>query len=450
MFDFDLFVIGGGSGGIRAARVTAQKGFKVGLAEEYRYGGTCVIRGCVPKKLMVYAADFKDCLEDAQGFGWSFGPRSFDFSSFQRTKDAEIDRLERIYQANLNKVNVRCYRSRAVLVDPHQVELADGRRFTAKTILVATGGSPFVPEFEGSDLIMTSNDVFKLRELPQNILICGGGYIACEFAGIFNGMGSNVTQYYRGEQILRGFDDDVRNHLHESMSNRGVDIRLHRNINRIAKAGQALSVESDDGQSKTYDAILYATGRRPNTRGLNLEVVGVQLDGSGAVVVDEYSQSCVPSIFAIGDATNRLNLTPVAIREAMQFTATVFDGVPTPVDHVNVPTAVFTRPEIGTVGMTETQARKNHDIEIYMTRFRPMLNAMSGRSEQNLMKMIVDKVTGRVLGVHLMAPGAAEMIQMVGIAVKMGATKEEFDRTVAVHPTAAEELVTMRTPVRAS
>ena len=450
MFHFDLFVIGGGSGGIRAARVAAQKGFKVGLAEQYRLGGTCVIRGCVPKKFMVYAADFKDSFEDSRAFGWSVDQPEFNFGRFQKNKDAEINRLEGIYENNLKQSNVACFRSRAKIVDPHCVKLSDLTTYSAKMILIATGGYPFVPTFEGSDLVMTSNDVFNLKELPKRVLIYGGGYIACEFAGILNGMGAHVTQYYRGEQILRGFDQDIRNHLYQAMGDRGIDIELNQVIKRVTRKGQQLRVESSDGESKSFDAVLYATGRKPNTHGLNLEAVGVHVDDSGAVVVDEYSQTGVPSIFAIGDVTNRLNLTPVAIREAMQLTATICDGIPTPVDHTNVPSAVFTRPEIGTVGMTEEQARKDYDVEIYKTQFRPMPNTISGREEYNLMKIIVAKESRIVLGVHIIAPGAAEMIQMVGIAVKMGATKEEFDQTVAVHPTAAEELVTMRSPNNAS
>ena len=453
MFDFDLFVIGGGSGGIRAARVAAQKGFKVGLAEQYRLGGTCVIRGCVPKKFMVYAADFKDSFEDSWAFGWSVDQPEFNFGQFQMKKDAEINRLEGIYENNLKQSNVACFRSRAKIVDPHCVKLSDLTTYSTKMILIATGGYPFVPTFEGSDLVMTSNDVFNLRELPKRVLIYGGGYIACEFAGILNGMGAHVTQYYRGEQILRGFDQDIRNHLYQAMGERGIDIELNQVIKRVTRKDQQfqqLRVESSDGESKSFDAVLYATGRKPNTQGLNLETVGVYVDDSGAIVVDEYSQTGVPSIFAIGDVTNRLNLTPVAIREAMQLTATICDGIPTPVDHTNVPSAVFTRPEIGTVGMTEDQARKDYDVEIYKTQFRPMPNTISGREEYNLMKIIVAKESRIVLGVHIIAPGAAEMIQMVGIAVKMGATKEEFDQTVAVHPTAAEELVTMRSPNNAS
>ena len=450
MFDFDLFVIGGGSGGIRAARVASQKGFKVGLAEEYRYGGTCVIRGCVPKKLMVYAADFRDQFEDSRAFGWSFDQSSFDFQLFQQKKDAEINRLEEIYQHNLNLAKVSCFRSRAKLADPHCIKLSDGAKYSAKMILIATGGYPFIPEFEGSDLVMTSNDIFQLKELPKNILIYGGSYIACEFAGILNGMGSNVSQYYRGDQILRWFDHDIRSHLQQAMCNRGIDIKLNQIIQKITKEGQSLVVETSDGEARNFDAVIYATGRKPNTKNLNLEEVGVSLNRSGAIEVDEYSQTGVPSIFAIGDVTNRLNLTPVAIREAMQLIATICDGIPTPVDHQNVPTAVFTRPEIGTVGLSEEMARKNGEIEIYKTKFRPMPYMVSGREEQNLMKIIVDKSSRKVLGVHIVAPGAAEMIQMVAIPVKMGTTKEQFDQTVAVHPTAAEELVTMQKPSKAS
>ncbi len=446
MFDLDLFVIGGGSGGVRAARVASEKGFKVGLAEEYRLGGTCVIRGCVPKKMMVFAADYEDYIKDAAGFGWTVGHSSFDFAGFQTTKDNEIDRLEGIYRTLLDQAKVHFFPSRAIIEDPHTIRLDNGKTYKTRIILIASGGSPFVPKFEGSHLVSNSNDAFKLRELPKRVLICGGGYIACEFAGIFNGMGSKVTQAYRGDQILRGFDNDIRHHLSNAMSIRGIDIRLNQTINKITESSNGLRAYFGD-HSQEFDFILYATGRKPNTKDLNLDKVHVETDSSGAVVVDEYSQTVIPSVFAIGDATNRLNLTPVAIREAMSFVATVFEGEPTPVDHINVPTAVFTRPEIGTVGFTEEHARAKFDVEIYKTTFKPMSNLIAGREENNLMKLIVDKSSRRVLGVHLACPGAAEMIQMVGIAVKMGATKEDFDRTCAVHPTAAEELVTLHNPI---
>ena len=450
MFDFDLFVIGGGSGGVRAARVAAEKGFKVGLAEVYRLGGTCVIRGCVPKKLMVFAADYQDYFNDAFGFGWNIGAEEFNFEKFQAIKNKEIDRLESIYQSLLDNANVKFFPTRASLVDPHTIQLADGKAFKARIILIATGGSPFVPEFDGSHLVSTSNNVFNLKELPKRVLVCGGGYIACEFAGIFNGMGSKVTQIYRGPQILRGFDNDIRAHLADAMINRGIDLRLNQTIDRIRKSEEGLRAIFQDGQAQEFDFILYATGRKPNTGGLNLKKLHVQTDNSGAVLVDEYSQTVIPSIYAIGDATNRLNLTPVAIREAMSFIATVFEGEPTPVDHKNVPTAVFTRPEIGTVGYTEEEARKEFEVEIYRTTFKPMLNVIAKRDERNLMKLVVNKANRRVVGVHLVCSGAAEMIQMVGIAVKMGATKEDFDRTCAVHPTAAEELVTLHNPIQSS
>ncbi len=450
MFDFDLFVIGGGSGGVRAARVASEKGFKVGLAEEYRLGGTCVIRGCVPKKMMVFAADYEGYFKDAVGFGWDVGASSFDFEKFQVTKNKEIDHLENIYRSFLDKAKVNFFPSRATLVDPHTIQLDNGKTYQSRIILIATGGHPFVPDFEGSDLVGTSNDVFDLKKLPKRVLICGGGYIACEFAGIFNGMGSKVTQIYRGPQILRGFDNDIRKHVSEAMVNRGIDLKLNSTVDKISKTKGGLRAFFQDGESLEFDFILYATGRKPNTRDLNLEKIHVQTDSSGAVVVDDYSQTVIPSVYAIGDATNRLNLTPVAIREAMSFVATVFEGDPTPVDHINVPTAVFTRPEIGTVGYTEEMARENFDVEIYRTTFKSMLDVVAKRDERNLMKLVVDKATRKVLGVHLICSGAAEMIQMVGIAVKMGATKEDFDRTCAVHPTAAEELVTLHNPIESS
>lgn len=443
-FDYDLFVIGGGSGGVRAARWSAMAGAKVGLCEEDRYGGTCVIRGCVPKKLMVFASGFAEAVEDAAGFGWSHTGSDFDWPFFIAKKDKEIQRLEDAYIANMEKVGVELFRTRGVLADPHTVELATGQRFSAKHILVATGGRPFMPEVPGGELAVCSDAMFHLERQPKRLLIVGGGYIACEFAGIMNGLGTRVTQFYRGAQILRGFDDEVRGHIAEEMRKKGIDLHVGRDLVRIRRTDTGLEVKCTDGTFSEYDVVLYATGRRPNTAGLGLEALGVELGRYGEVKVDAYSQSTVPSVYAIGDVTDRVNLTPVAIHEGMAFADTVFKGVPTPVDHKNIPTAVFTQPEIGTVGLTQEEARDMCDAEVYRTTFRPMFHAFADRDQRMLMKLIVDKGTRRVLGVHIVGPAAAEMIQMVGIAVKMGATKEDFDRTMAVHPTAAEELVTMR------
>lgn len=451
MFDFDLFVIGGGSGGVRAARVASEAGASVGLAEEYRLGGTCVIRGCVPKKLMVYASGFADAFADSAGFGWTAGEASFDWSKFMTAKDSEIDRLESIYRANLQNAGVILFDEHATLADAHTIQLGSGRKVKARYLLIATGGSPYIPEFPGSDLASTSNEIFLHDRLPEKTLIVGGGYIACEFAGILNGMGSQITQFYRGDQILRGFDDDVRQHIAGCMARRGIDLRLKTEVASISGEEPNLLVTDQDGNAQLYDYILYATGRRPNTAGLGLEDAGVKLGRRGEVIVDKFSQSTVPSIFAVGDVTNRVNLTPVAIREGAAFVETIFNSNPTPADHIDVPTAVFTRPELGTVGMTEQEALAElAGVDIYVTAFRPLANAMSGRDEKNLMKLVVEKSSQRVRGVQIVGEGAAEMIQLAGIAVKMKATKADFDRTVAVHPTAAEELVTFKRPVRTS
>ncbi|MEM9428774.1 MAG: glutathione-disulfide reductase [Pseudomonadota bacterium] len=446
-FDYDLFVIGGGSGGVRAARWAAMAGAKVGLCEEYRYGGTCVIRGCVPKKLMVFASSFSEAAEDAEGFGWTMSARAFDWPKFIAKKDVEIDRLEEVYARNLEKTGVVIEKARGVLADPHTVELSSGKSVTAKHILIATGGAPFCPELPGIEHAITSNEIFHLETLPERILIVGGGYIACEFACIMNGLGSKVMQFYRGAQILRGFDDEVRGHIAEEMRKKSVDLHVGRDAVSIEKTNTGLVVKCSDGTYSEHDVVLYATGRRPNSGGLGLEEIGVRLKRGGAIEVDRFSQTSVPSIYAIGDVTDRVNLTPVAIREGMAFAETVFKSNPTPVDHALIPTAVFTQPEIGTVGLTEEEARDETDIVVYRETFRPMFHAFADRDQRMLMKLIVERATDKVLGVHIVGPAAAEMIQMVGIAVKMGATKADFDRTVAVHPTAAEELVTMRDAV---
>jgi glutathione reductase (NADPH) len=402
-FDFDLFVIGGGSGGVRAARMSANHGARVALAEEFRYGGTCVIRGCVPKKLLVYASSFSQGFADARGFGWEVGASSFDWTKLRDAKEAEITRLEGIYQRNLENTGVTLFHQRAVIASPHSVRLADGSEVTAKHILIATGGAPFVPDIPGGHLAITSNEVFDIERLPKRVIIVGGGYIASEFAGIFNGLGSHVTQVYRRDTILRGFDDDVRAHVQGAMQGRGIDILLNEDVAHIEDMTGHLEVYLKSGESREAGLVLYATGRLPNTAGLGLAEAGVKLTRNGAVAVDDWSQTSVPSIYAVGDVTDRMALTPVAIREGAAFADTVFGADPTKADHSQVATAVFTQPEIGTVGMTEAQARETGPIEVYL--------------------------------------------QLAGVAVKMGATKEDFDRTVAVHPTAAEELVTMREPV---
>ncbi|MEO1721654.1 MAG: glutathione-disulfide reductase [Pseudomonadota bacterium] len=449
-FDYDLFVIGGGSGGVRAARLTAASGFKVGVAEEFRFGGTCVIRGCVPKKLLVYASTYAEHFEDAAGFGWTVGERSHDWTKLRAAKEQEITRLEGLYEKNVERHGGDTFKLRAKLVDPHTVMLADGRQFTAKHILVAVGGAPHIPEFPGNEHAITSNEIFDLEAFPKRILILGGGYIAAEFAGIMNGLGAETTLAYRGARILRTFDHDASDLVMEEMVKKGIDLRLNANIERIEKTNEGLVATLTDGSTVTVDAVLAALGRKPNTDGLGLAEVGVELRKNGAIAVDEYSQTALPSIYAVGDVTSRLDLTPVAIREGVAFHETVFKGNPTKPDHALVATAIFTQPEVGTIGLSEAAARaEGHDIEIYRSKFRPMVHTLSGRDEKMLMKLVVDKADRKVLGVHIVGHGAGEMIQLAAIAVKMGATKEDFDRTVAVHPTAAEELVTMREPVAA-
>ncbi|MCV6823843.1 MULTISPECIES: glutathione-disulfide reductase [Halocynthiibacter] len=448
-FDFDLFVIGGGSGGVRAARLAASEGgAKVGLAEEYRMGGTCVIRGCVPKKLMVFASAFKDQIEDAASYGWDVNSGPFDWQVFRPKLRAELDRLENAYRNTLKNNTVQTFDARAELVDPHRVRLSTGEEFTCKHILVATGGRPFVPEFPGSDLAITSNEIFLWEELPKRVLIVGGGFIACEFACILHGLGVEVTQFYRGAQILRGFDDEARGHIAASMEDRGINLRLGENVETITKKDDGLHVRSTSANDGVFDAVIYATGRVPNTEKLGLEKAGVETGNKGEILVDDYSQTNVPSVFAVGDVTDRINLTPVAIREGAAFVETVFKGNPTKPDHDLVASAVFTQPEFGTVGMTEEEARETGTIEVYCTSFRPMQTLFAGREDKVFMKLLVAQESRKVLGCHIVAPMAGEMIQLAGIAIKMGATKEDFDRTCAVHPVMAEELVTMKSPTR--
>jgi glutathione reductase (NADPH) len=446
--EVDLFVIGAGSGGVRAARIAAGYGASVMVAEEFRVGGTCVIRGCVPKKLLVYAARFADDFEDAAGYGWTVGEPTFDWSKLIANKDREIARLELAYTSALERAGVKIVASRAVLEDAHTVRLvATGERVRAKTILIATGGAPYAgAEIAGLEYVISSNEAFHLPQLPPRILIQGGGYIALEFAGIFNGLGSEVTLVYRGDNILRGFDDDVREHLRSEMERRGIKIITRQTVELVAKVEQGYCVELSDRKAFTVDRVMFATGRRPNVSGLGLAAAGVGLARNGGIAVDQFSQTCVPHIYAIGDVTNRINLTPVAIREGHAFADTVFGGKPIAVDHANVPTAVFSEPEVGVVGMTETEAcARFAQVDIYKTTFRPMKMSLAGRDTRAFFKIVVDGETDRVVGCHIVGPDAAEMIQLVGVAVKMNATKVDFDTVMAVHPTAAEELVTLRT-----
>ena len=447
-FDTDLFVIGGGSGGVRAARIAAGYGASVMLAEEYRVGGTCVIRGCVPKKLLVYASRFSHEFEEAAGFGWTVEGTSFDWPTLIANKDKEIARLEAAYTANLTRANVAIFKSRAVFENAHTVRLlADDRRVRAKHILIATGAWPGMGTgIAGIEHVISSNEAFHLTELPRRILIQGGGYIAVEFACIFAGLGSDVTLVYRGENILRGFDDDVRTHLRTEMERRGINVICKRIVEAVEKVDHGLCVELSDHDDIVVDKVMFATGRRPNIKGLGLEAAGVCVNDKGAIEVDRFSRTSVPHIYAVGDVTDRIALTPVAIREGHAFADTVFGNRPAAADHVNVPTAVFSEPEIGVIGLTETQAREDFArVDIYKTTFRTMKTAFLGGEARMLMKLVVDGASDRVLGCHIAGPDAAEMIQVLGIAIKMGATKADFDATMAVHPTLAEELVTMRT-----
>jgi glutathione reductase (NADPH) len=447
-FDTDLFVIGGGSGGVRAARIAAGYGARVMLAEEYRVGGTCVIRGCVPKKLLVYASRFSHEFEEAAGFGWTVEGTSFDWATLIANKDKEITRLEGAYTANLTRANVSIFKSRAVLEDAHTVRLlADDRRVRAKHILIATGAWPGMGTgIAGIEHVISSNEAFHLSELPKRILIQGGGYIAVEFACIFAGLGSQVTLVYRGENILRGFDDDIRTHLRTEMERRGIRVICKRIVEAVEKVDHGLCVELSDHDDIIVDQVMFATGRRPNVKGLGLKAAGVRVNVKGAIEVDRFSRTSVPHIYAVGDVTDRIALTPVAIREGHAFADTVFGNRTTAADHVNVPTAVFSDPEIGVIGLTEMQAREDFPkVDIYKTSFRTMKTAFLGGEARVLMKLVVDGASDRVLGCHIIGPDAAEMIQVLGIAIKMGATKADFDATMAVHPTLAEELVTMRT-----
>ncbi len=448
-FDYDLFVIGGGSGGVRAARMAAETGARVALAEEYRVGGTCVIRGCVPKKLMVFASGHSASMANAAAYGWEVHTGGFDWQKFWPRLRAELDRLEGIYRANLKRAGVTVLDQRAVILDPHTVELEDGRKAVSKHILIATGGRPFLPpKTPGIELASTSNDVFLMPELPKSVLIVGGGYIACEFSCIFNGFGVNTTQYYRGTQILRGFDGDARNHIASLMRERGIALNVSTDVASMERRNGEILVRTVNRREATFERVIYATGRVPNTAGLGLERAGVALGSDGSVEVDDWSQTRVPSVYAVGDVTNRVNLTPVAIREGAAFVETVFKANPTKVNHANIPSAVFTQPELGTVGLTEEQASALEEIEVYSTSFRPMQNSFIDRNEQVFFKLIVSRATRRVLGVHLVADGAGELIQLAGVALQSGATKEAFDATVAVHPTMSEEMVLMRSPVR--
>jgi len=444
MYDYDLFVIGAGSGGVRASRIAAQHGARVAICEEYRVGGTCVIRGCVPKKLLVYASHFSEEFEDAAGFGWEIGPRKFDWAKLIANKDAEIERLSQIYIKNLTASGVEQFLTRGVLKDAHTIDLGD-KTVTADKILIAVGGWPSMPDIPGIEHAVTSNECFHLKELPKRALVVGGGYIACEFAGIFNGMGSDVSLLYRGDQILRGFDQECRDFLAAEMTKKGIDIRLHADVARIDKTGDGVKVTMADGSVIEADVILYATGREPKTDGLGLENAGVKLGKNGAVIVDGDLRTSQDNIFAVGDCTHRINLTPVAIKEGHIFADTQFGKTPRKMDYDNVAHAVFSQPTMSCVGLSEEAAREMYfDVKVFKSDFRAMKHTLSGRQERTFMKLVVHTATDRVVGIHMVGADAPEIIQSLAVAIKCGATKAQFDATIAVHPTAAEEFVTMR------
>jgi len=447
-YDFDLFTIGAGSGGVRASRISAGYGARAAVAEERQLGGTCVNVGCIPKKLLVYASHFREEVEAAvKGYGWTVGPQRHDWATLIARKDEEVGRLNGVYARLLDDAGVARIEGHARLLDPHSVEV-EGRVYTAEHLLVATGGWPSVPEIPGREHVITSNEAFHLKEMPERVVIVGGGYIAVEFAGIFHGLGAEVSLLYRGPLFLRGFDDDLREGLAEQMRGRGIDVRFDARVASVEKGDGGLVAVLESGSELEADAVMYATGRRPLTRGIGLEGAGVELDAGGAVVVDEFSRSSVPSIYAIGDATDRINLTPVAIHEGMCLARTLFRGEPTAPDHEDVASAVFSQPAIATVGLTEAEARERYgEVDVYRSRFRPLRHTMTGIDETTLMKLLVDRASNRVVGVHMLGPEAGETIQGFAVALKSRATKADFDATIGIHPTAAEEFVTLREPV---
>ncbi len=441
--EFDLFVVGGGSGGVRASRLAANLGLRVGLAEEYRFGGTCVIRGCVPKKLMVFASDYANKFQESKGFGWNPNSPTFSWKKFSSSMLSEIDRLETLYESMLRSAGVQTFKQRAKLNSPSSIILDDGRIFKARYILLAAGGEPSKLSIQGEDQAISSNDVFSLAEMPKRLIVIGGGYIACEFASIFNGLGVKVRQIYRGEKILRGFDDDIRTHVENCMRDRGVIITNNVQLSSISKMKNGLQVCLSNGEKDRVDQVLLAVGRQPKIGTLGLDNVGLKITKTGAIQVDRFQKTSVDSIYAVGDITDRVNLTPVAIRDAVAFVETVFRNKKTSPDHSLIPTAIFTRPEVGTVGLTEVEAGAAYKIKIFKTSFAPMGNRISNRKEQMLIKLIVCCDTDKVLGCHIVGDGASEMIQVFGIAIKMGVKKSDLEATCAVHPTLAEEIVTL-------
>ncbi len=446
-YDFDLFVIGAGSGGVRAARMAAGHGARVAIAEDRYFGGTCVNVGCVPKKLYVYASQFSESFTGSAGFGWSVSEPKFDWAKLVGNKDAEIARLQNVYENLLQNSGVNVVSGRANLVDAHTVKIAD-KTYTAERILVSTGGWPFVPDVEGKEHIVTSNEIFNLPKLPKQMVIVGGGYIAVEFAGIMHGLGVDVTVFERGDKLLRGFDEDIRDFLVAEMIKKGIKFMPNTKVDRIEQVSAGFTVHTTAGENVPTDLVMYATGRVPNTKGIGLESIGVALDKVGAIIVNDDYQTNVPSIYALGDVTNRVNLTPVATAEGMALVNKLYASKANQVDYEYIPTAVFSQPSIGTVGLTEAQAREKYgEIDIYKTDFKPMKNTLAGINERTLMKIIVVRSTDKVVGMHMVGPEAGEIIQGFAVAIRAGATKAIFDSTIGIHPTAAEEFVTMRKPV---
>ncbi|MFZ2311148.1 MAG: glutathione-disulfide reductase [Methylobacter sp.] len=446
-YDYDLFIVGAGSGGVRAANMAAAQGVRVAIAEERNLGGTCVNLGCVPKKLLVYASQFRDEFESAAGFGWTVGKSTFNWTRLIANKNREIERLHAVYRNRLQKSGVSIITGRAQVLDAHTVAV-DGTEYSSERILIATGGWPFVPDIPGKQHIVTSNDMFFLEQLPKRIIIVGGGYIAVEFASILHGLGVDTTICHRGHKLLHGFDEDIRDFLAHEMIRKGINILFNTDIEAIESAGDCFAARLIDGSKVSTDLVMYATGRTPNSTGFGLEKLGIELDDEGAIKVNDDYQANVPSIYALGDVTNRVNLTPVAIAEGMALVNKLYINQPRPVDYDNIPTAVFSQPTIGTVGLTEAQAREKYpDIDIYKTSFTPMKNTLAGMDEKTLMKMIVVRSTDRVVGIHMAGPDAPEIIQGMAVAIRAGATKAIFDSTIGIHPTAAEEFVTLREAV---
>ncbi|PPD40382.1 MAG: glutathione-disulfide reductase [Methylobacter sp.] len=446
-YDYDLFVIGAGSGGVRAARMAAGMGVRVAIAENRYFGGTCVNVGCVPKKLFVYASHFHEDFRAAKGFGWTIGEAQFDWPRLLANKNQEINRLQGIYESLLDNAGVTIYEGQASLVDAHTVRVGD-QQYRCGRILIATGGWPAIPDMPGKEHIVSSNEMFALEALPKRILIVGGGYIAVEFAGIMHGLGVDTTLCYRGDKLLRGFDEDIRDFVVQEMRKKGINILLNTHVNAIAKTASGFTAQTEEGSALEADLVLYATGRTPNIAGLGLEALGVELGESGAIKVNESYQTNIPSIYALGDVTHRINLTPVATAEAMALVNGLYSDKQTPVDYDNIPTAVFCQPNVGTVGLTETEARKRFDdIAVFKSVFTPMKHTLSGLGEKTLMKMVVRRSTDKVLGIHMVGADAGEIIQGMAVAIRAGATKAIFDSTIGIHPTAAEEFVTMRKPV---